>query len=236
MRNTITLNGISSATITGLLIQELPPISKPRVRTLTEEIDGRDGDIVTKLGYSAYDKEVSIGLHGDFDIDEVINFFNSEGEVIFSNESDKYYRYQILDQIDFERLLRFRTAIVRMHVQPFKYSATETKQTFNNPSGSVTIANSGNIYSRPQITIHGTGEISLALGGNQIFNITLGEEDDYITIDVDEMEAYTDTLDTLRNRDVDGDYQNARFNVGSNSLTWTGNVTKIEIEHYSRWI
>lgn len=123
--NSIILNGNSSTEIQGLLIQSLPPISKPKIRTKVEEIDGRDGDIITKLGYSAYDKEFSIGLYGNFNINEVIAFFDSEGEVIFSNEPDKYYRYEIIEQIDFDRLLRFRTAKVKMHVQPFKYSATE---------------------------------------------------------------------------------------------------------------
>ena len=125
MINYIELNGEKSTDVKGLMIQSLPPITKPKVRTSIEEIDGRDGDIVTRLGYAAYDKEVSIGLHGDFDIDDAIAFFDSDGEVVFGNERDKYYRYQILDQIDFERLIRFRTAKVKMHVQPFKYDAVD---------------------------------------------------------------------------------------------------------------
>lgn len=126
MRDYIILNGVNSNTISGLLISTLPSISKPKIRTQTEEIDGRDGDIITKLGYSAYDKEFAIGLYGNFDINEVIEYFNSEGTVVFSNENDKYYNYQILEQIDFEKLIRFKTAKVKMHVQPFKYPTEET--------------------------------------------------------------------------------------------------------------
>ena len=62
--NYIILNGKRSDQIKGLLIQSLPTIMKPLVRTEIEEIEGRDGDIVTKLGYSAYDREMLIGLHG----------------------------------------------------------------------------------------------------------------------------------------------------------------------------
>lgn len=120
--NWISLNGIKSDTINGLLIQELPPISKPLMRTEIEQIDGRDGDIVTNLGYSAYDKSMTIGLYGNYDIDDVIAYFASSGTVTFSNEPDKYYNYQVIQQIDFERLVRFRTATVTFHVQPFKYS------------------------------------------------------------------------------------------------------------------
>lgn len=130
--NYVTLNGVKSTTIKGLLIQSLPSISKPLMRTEVEEIDGRDGDIVTKLGYSAYNKEIEIGLYGDYDVDKVIAFFDSEGQVTFSNEPDKYYNYQIIDQIDFERLIRFKTATVTFHVQPFKYSNVERELTRTN--------------------------------------------------------------------------------------------------------
>ena len=121
----IILNGKKSSLIKGLLIQSLPPIIKPLIRTKTETIDGRDGDITRKLGYSAYDKQMSIGLFGDYDINEVIQYFDSEGIVIFSNEPDKFYKYKILQQINFEALLRFRTATVTFHCQPFKYSAVD---------------------------------------------------------------------------------------------------------------
>ena len=131
------LNGVKSTSITGLLIQSLPAISKPLIRTEIEEIDGRDGDIVTPLGYSAYNKEMTIGLYGDYDIDDVIQFFDSQGTVTFSNEPDKYYNYEIIEQIDFERLIRFRTATVTFHVQPFKYSAVGDKLVFVNDQLSI---------------------------------------------------------------------------------------------------
>lgn len=126
MRNYIVLNGKRSTLINGLLISTLPPVSKPLLRTQTDVIDGRDGDIITPLGYAAYDKEFEIGLYGEYDIDAVISYFASSGTVTFSNEPTKYYHFQIIDQIDFEKLIRYRTAKVKMHVQPFKYSTIET--------------------------------------------------------------------------------------------------------------
>lgn len=232
--NSITLNGTSSTTITGLIIQSLPPISKPMIRTQVEEIDGRDGDIVTKLGYAAYDKEISIGLHGSFNIDEVIAFFDSDGIVTFSNEPDKYYKYRITAQADFDRLLRFRQATVTFHVQPFKYSTTEQPvvETITTQE-SVTVTNSGNTLSKPIITIEGSGVINLSLNGNQQLIISL-DTDDSITIDVSRLEAYTD--DVLRNRIVVGDYDNMSLDPGVNIISWAGTVTGIRIENYSRWI
>lgn len=163
MRNYIILNGVSSQTIPGLLIQNLPPISKPKQRVEVEEIDGRDGDIVTTLGYGAYDKQFDIGLYGNYDVDEIISYFNSQGTVTFSNEDDKYYNYQILEQIDFERLIRYKTATVKMHVQPFKYSLTDSEKTFDINNSLLEFSNYSRTtngitvaYSNGSLTVSGT--------------------------------------------------------------------------------
>lgn len=356
MVNYIELNGEKSTSVKGLIIQSLPPISKPEMRTSVETIDGRDGDIVTKLGYSAYDKEVSIGLHGDFDIDDAIAFFDSEGEVVFGNEPDKYYRYQILEQIDFERLIRFRTAAVKMHVQPFKYDAvdrtfdivnqflhvkdsTATKfgitvassdggimvagratsdvdievpiervplsgsytltasargradgcalrlidgsparsfggsyvELKNNAAAtmtatadssaeydalwldikagtsvdftlsttlssngfdSTTLTNRGNVLSRPTVTVYGSGKVELAINAVTVLSFSI--DGGYITIDAGEMNAYHG--DTLMNRRVTGDYADLALKVGENVISWSGDVTGIRVEDFSRWL
>jgi predicted phage tail component-like protein len=232
--NFITLNGIRSDSVKGLLISELPPVVKPQQRTEIEEIDGRDGDIVTKLGYSAYDMTMLIGLHGDFDIDDVIRFFDSEGDAIFSNEPDKLYKYQILDDIEFERLIRFRKAKVSFHVQPFKYSAVERIKTINaETEDSFRVLNSGNTVARPRITITGSGTINLSLNNHQMFIINLGNEG-YITIDTEEMNAYKGSV--LKNRLVTGNYDNFALTLGMNVISWTGDVDAVSIEKYSRWI
>ena len=127
MKNYVIINGTNSNTITGLMINELPPISKPQMRTLIEEIDGRDGDIITDLGYSSYDKTFTIGLFGTgYDINEIISFFNDSGIITFSNEADKYYYFKTISKIDYERLQKFKTASITVHCQPFKYPLEET--------------------------------------------------------------------------------------------------------------
>lgn len=238
MRPYIVINGISSKTISGLLIQSLPPISKPKVRTSVEEIDGRDGDIVTVLGYSAYDKEIQIGLYGEYDVDDVIDFFNTSGNIVFSNEPDKYYKFALYEQIDLEKLLTFKTAKVKIHVQPFKYSDYET--TINNDyadvtSANITVRNDGNIYSKPTISITGVGDISISLNGYQIFELALGQDETTIIIDSEAMNAY-DTSGNYLNRLVTGDYENLRFKAGVNSLVVSGSITNVSIKNYSRWV
>lgn len=111
--------------IKGLIICELPPIVKPQMRVAETVIDGVDGSIIEELGYASYDKALAIGITQKANIDEVIKFFSGTGEVVFSNEPDKYYKATIINQIDYARLVRFRTATVTFRVQPFKYKLDE---------------------------------------------------------------------------------------------------------------
>lgn len=234
MRNYVIINGVNSNTINGLAINEMPPITKPSIRTNTEEIDGRDGDIVTRLGYSAYDKEMTIGLYGSYDLDGIMSYFNQSGTIIFSTETDKYYNFEILEQIDYEKLLKFKTATITMHCQPFKYEVNETAITLS--SGNNTVKNKGNIYAKPVIYIKGSGTITISLNGNQIFSLDLGATTSEMTIDIEKLEAYDPNDGTLLNRKVTGDYDDFKLEVGNNTINLSGTITTANITMYSRWL
>lgn len=231
----IVINGKSSKQINGLIVQSLPPITKPQMRTQVETVDGRDGDIITPLGYAAYDKAISIGLKGDYNVDDVVEYFNQTGKISFSNEIDKYYLFSQYAQIDFERLIRFKTAVVTVHVQPFKYSLTEGQIIVNNGSVSVDIPvrNIGNIYSKPRFSITGQGQIDIYFNEVHKMKInlsTLGE-----TIIIENMNALSPSGDYL-NRQVTGDYNDLQLQRGANVVKITGAASVIKIDQYSRWI
>lgn len=235
MRDYIIINGKKSTLINGLIITSLPPITKPKIRYRAEEIDGVDGDTINKLGYGAYDKTFEIGLSYNYNVDDVIEYFNTQGQITFSNEPDKYYNFTTLNQIDFEKLLRFKKAKITIHVQPFKYSNVENTKTFNftEASQSLTVRNNGNIYSKPIITLYGNGTINLSLNGIQVFTIALNGS---MVLDTQSQNAYDPNTKDFLNRYVTGDFKNLYLNVGVNTLSWTGNITKVEIDYCSRWI
>lgn len=224
---------IDSRDIKGLIVSELPPITKPKMRVRVDTIDGRDGSETVNLGFEAYTKTVKIGLTRDFDIDNIIAWLHGEGNIQFSNEPDKYYRVKVHDQIDFERLLRFRTAEVKFYTQPFKYSATErTKTIAVTGLATAEIRNAGNYFSKPIVTLTGTGTINVFVNGAQKCVLKDLGTNESITLDADKQEAYTGEV--LKNRKMDGEF--ITLEVGKNVITWTGNLTKIEITNYSRWL
>lgn len=231
--NSIVWKNIDSKDIEGLIICELPPISKPKMRTKETCVDGVDGSTFEDLGFETYDKTIQIGLRGNFDIDEIIEYFSGEGNLILSNESDKYYKARIIDQIDYDRLLRFRTANVRFKVQPFKYSNDENVKLFEiTNQTSLNIFNNGNYKSKPIIKICGSGTIEFKQEGITIFNYSFPENDTYVVIDSDKQDAYVN--DALKNRNMLGDFPVLK--IGKNIVSWTGTITKIEVSNYSRFL
>lgn len=231
--NSINWKGIDSESIEGLLICELPPISKPKMRIKETVIDGVDGSFIEELGYESYDKTMKIGLTRDYDIDEIMDYFNGEGNLIFSNEDDKLYKAKIINQIDYQRLLRFKTANVTFRVQPFKYSTSEvSKKVDITDETSINVYNNGNVVSKPQIKIYGSGVINFKLEGRTIFDYTFSSDDTYVVIDSDKQDAYVGSI--LKNRRMSGDFP--IFQKGKNTISWDGTITKIEISNYSRWI
>ena len=236
----VIINGKKSTLVKGLLIQSLPMISKPLMRSSIEEIDGRAGDIVTKLGFAAYDRTMKIGLFGDFDIYEVINYFNSEGEAVFSNEIDKVYHYQILQQIDFEKLLRFRQANVVFHCQPFKYASTDEVAAFDNSTHKVTVINSGNVYSAPEIKLVDANGFATAknllLDGVTVASVQkptgATSTESVLIINANEMKT-TNLSDARLDRYITCDYRKLYLSPGKHTLEcdYGDSISKFE-----RWI
>jgi len=222
-----------SSTIQGLIICELPPITKPKMKTSIIKIDGRDGDIVEELGYESYTKNISIGLARNYKIDEVIKYFTGTGTLEMSNEPNKIYNCKIVDKIDYEKLLRFKKAIVKFHTQPFKYLKNETsvEQTITTQT-SIKVNNIGLEIAKPIITLEGTGTIEISINNNTIFKYTFPDNETKVVIDSIEEEAYLEGV--YKNRNMLGEFP--KLQIGENTITWTGTLTKIKIEPKSRWL
>lgn len=223
----------SSKEIEGLIITETPPISKPKMKVNKIEIDGRDGDIIEKLGYESYTKNIGIGLTKNFDIDEIIKYFTGDGELIISDEPNKVYIASIYDDVDYEKLLTMRKATIKFYVQPFKYLKNETivEQTITTQT-SINVENIGLEISKPIITLEGTGTIEISINNKTIFKYTFPDNETKVVIDSIEEEAYLEGV--YKNRNMLGEFP--KLQVGENIITWTGTITKIKIEPKSRWL
>lgn len=164
----VIINGVSSDTIQGLQVLSLPPITKPKMRRQVDTIDGRAGDIITELGYEAYDRTITVLLHHNYDLDAITAFFNTAGEIIFSNEPDKKYYFRLLEKIDYERAVQFKTASVTFHVQPYKYPVNETPLTVSS------VAWEGTDYDQTPYIFRAVSDSSVEVGNREIIEQITG--------------------------------------------------------------
>jgi predicted phage tail component-like protein len=230
--NYIIWNNKDSREIKGLLISELPPITKPNMRVKETVIDGVDGSIIEELGYESYDKSIIIGLKIGADVDKIIEFFTGNGEIVFSNEPDKYYIARIIKNIDYERMLRYRVANVTFRVQPFKYNRVEVAREATSERQSMIVENLGNHTAKPLITISGSGTVELTVNGNLVCRYTFPSGENTVLLDSEKQDAYWEN--TLKNRNMIGDFP--IFEKGNNVVAWSGSVESIRIKKYSRWL
>ena len=218
--------------INGLVICELPPIVKPQMRIAETVIDGVDGSLIEELGYSPYDKQLLIGLTQNANIDAIIKFFSGNGEVVFSNEPDKYYKASIVNQVDYARLVRFKTATVTFRVQPFKYKLDELPVTISTSANVYNVENWGTENSKPLIRLEGSGTVECRVNGNSVFSYTFPSNDTEVYIDSELQDAYVGSV--LKNRNMVGEFP--ILNSGDNEISFTGTLTSVEITARSRWI
>lgn len=247
--------------INGLFVANVPPVVKPKQRVEFVEIEGRDGDIVYPLGYSAYEKEVIIGLIGGFDfsrLDEIINALSSYDEmrITFSNEPELFYIGRIVDEIDYNKLKNFRRATIRFHCQPFKYPSVRytggVLYSSSVSSNSVTfdIANYGNILSTPVYCIDGKNTIKIKLadmGENigshyydptfkELLRINIGSTRKKVFVDTRTLDAHLED-GTLVNLSCVGDYENLRLKPGTHKLKVdNGGIYGVTVADTSRWL
>lgn len=222
MRPYFIFNNIKSTDY--LLLNKLPSILKATKDIQKVEIEGRDGFLTQNLGsYRGDTKTIECTIRNLDDIDYICKWLDGSGELIFSNEPDKFYKATIITQIDFNKIIReYRKFIVKFECQPFGYSIYSTSlypQIITKPT---TIYNNFTYYSEPVIKIYGEGNITLNVG-SQIVELTNVSQ--HVTINTPLMDCYKDTL--LKNNDMNGGFPILK--VGNNNISWTGNVIKIDI-------
>lgn len=100
------------------------------------------------------------------------------------------------------------------------------------PNGLRTYTNNNVLYnwgtyeSEPLIKVYGSGNITVNINGN---SFTVKNIEDHVVIDSEIKECYKDN--TNMGRYMTGEYP--VFSIGKNNITWSGNITKVEV--IPRW-
>jgi predicted phage tail component-like protein len=215
----------------GILISGMPDIVKPGRREEEITIPGRNGVLTIDEGtYEGYTISVECGARGTERLGEIAAWLDGSGDLIVSTEPDKVYRAKISNAISVSDVIYlYNSFLVQFKVFPFKYSVNNLGDNFS-MIAPCSVYNKGSVYSQPTLTVYGTGNITLTINGT---NYGLLGVEESIAIDSEMMEVYKGTANA-NNKFSAMDFP--RFEVGMNTISWSGNVTKVEIEPKWRWL
>lgn len=221
--------------VTNVIIQKSGKRQRPIEQIDIYEIPYRNENLVIHSGkYKSYIQEFEMMVRDAQQIPRINTWLSGRGKLILEKDIMKYYRCgfyyaSVIEGWEYEKINNSNdiyTFKVKFQVDPFfYYDGGQKKKIYANTP--LTIINFGNIYSEPYIKINGSGDISLTVN-DQICNFT--NIQDYIEIDSSLMVAYKDTLN--QGNKMYGDFP--VFPVGKVEISWTGNVSSVEIKTRER--
>lgn len=236
MNDYIIYNGTNSHDVADLVITELPEMVIPEERVTFTDVPGLSGSLTQTQGTDVYhDRTLAVECYlrqptAD-NIDKVAAYFRGAGKLFLPNRPDGYYEARVINQISFRKILRGRSPrsfTVNFRCKPlFRLYSGETEQTISASGASIT--NPSTVQAKPKITIAGSGDVTLMVGGTQIVELTGIEEG--IVLDSEIQEAYWG--ETLQNSRMSGPFP--ALKPGPTAISWSGGtVTSVKIT--PRWV
>ena len=227
----LNFRGVSTATL-NVYVAKFPSHKKPGMRHTEYNIPGRDGSVHVDEGYESFEIIAYLILKGVSAANrQVIDAWaDGTGKLITSDDPSKCYMASVKKAVEWTRDevggVFYDTAKITFHCQPFMYESTDR---IINVTTDQTIANLGNIVSRPLIKVYGNGDVDFTINGKQI-TIDDMQSAHPVTIDSETGYVYTDAGATSMTGDI------PVFQLGNNTVAIGDNVTKLEINPRWGWV
>lgn len=211
----------------NIMVTKLPPHERAEANIDKKIVPGRDGFLTENDGTFAEILKPCECVLDEGNIDDVVAWLTGTDEVTFSNEPDKKYIATIINKIPLVKVIpTLHEFVVQFDCQPYAYDRENALITLLTED---TVTNPGTRASKPIIKVYGIGDIALTIGFR---NVYLDDVVDYVTLDSVIEDVYKDTV--LKNNDWSGDFP--VLQPGDNTISWVGNVTKIEITPNWRYL
>ena len=210
----------------GIHVSDQPPLTLPAERVTFTDVPGRSGSLTTTEGEYVYEDMVLTAqcfILSGTRVPEIAAWLRGSGTVTFANRPEGYYEARIINQIPFEKILRGNPHLafaVNFRCKPFWYQKNISPITLTQ-SGSF-VENPSSVFAEPIITVYGTGAITLMVG---MIITELEGISGSITLNSQLQEAYSGT--TSMNGAISGEFP--VLLPGQNAVSWTGNVTSLNV-------
>jgi phage-related protein len=217
----------------GIHVTEQPSVIRPSERAVFTNVPGRSGSLTTLEADDVYDDfilPVECAVSDLTRMTEIGGWLKGAATLELAERPGGFFYARVVNQIEFTKVLRnhpHRTFTANFRCQPFWYLKDVPVVTLT-VSGS-TVTNPGNIASEPVVTVYGSGDITLMVGTTIV---ELEGVSGSITLDTPLMEAYSGS--TSLNGSMSGDFP--VLEPGMNAVSWSGNVTSVEVAPHWRYL
>ncbi len=218
----------------GLLLSSLPVVTKPKRKTNTVTIPGRNGTETQDLAtYEGYSLSIGCGFENikEVDIDRLWEWLDGSGDLILSTEPSKVYKARIDNSISMTDVYWvIADFLVQFDVEPFKYAVNPQNDLIKMTKKEMTLYNRGTYYAEPVITLYGSDDITITINGK---SYGCKNVEEFITIDTPLQMIYKE------NENKNTAYQSREFPVfqtDANIIVLSSNITKAEIQPNWRWL
>ena len=218
----------------GLLLSSLPVVTKPKRKTNTVSIPGRNGTETQDLAtYEGYSLSIGCGFENikEVDIDRLWKWLDGSGDLILSTEPSKVYKARIDNSISMTDVYWvIADFLVQFDVEPFKYAVNPQNDLIKMTKKEMTLYNRGTYYAEPVITLYGSGDITATINGR---GYSCKNVEEFVTIDTPLQMIYKE------NENKNTAYQSREFPIfqtDANTIVLSSNITKAEIQPNWRWL
>lgn len=217
---------ISSDDMKIIVEEEEHFLAKAPQRINVIEVEGRDGAIYNSLGYSNIERPIKVQMLDLSKQDEILPWLNGSGPFEYKGRITTAYFYSQVEPIRNSIIKIADFTFVR---SPFWYKANDIYETVTS-----TVLNVGNIASRPLIRLEKQNSNSAEITVGDIRFKYNFNNDTYVEIDCEEMNATMDGL--LRNRQLEIGYDFPLLEPGINNILIHSGDAVIKVKRKDRWL
>lgn len=226
--------GVRSDTM-GVHVQRLPDIQISEERVSMVDIPGRDGSLwLSDRSYKDITMRADIEIGRNANVNAITAWLRGAGKLIISSMPDYYWQARVTKGFSLAAGIfahgYYRTTI-EFTAHPFRYEVGDPElEPFTEPG---TFDGAGTMAARPNITIYGSGSITLIINDATVL---VDDVDDHITLDCDAMMALKDGANVSPQVTIMSDDDSwPELVPGLNIIQWDGTVTQIVIRPRWRW-
>ena len=213
----------------NVVVLEGPPTEINNEEYEEVEVEGRSGKLIIKKGtYPDLNKKFIVSLL----VDETEDIYNLQDDItnwLFDIKDNKLiyddlFKCYLVKRVicseiltSFEELGDFEIEFI---CEPFKYLVDER---YINPKNNSNIYYQGTAPGEPNIKIYGSGNIQLTINDE---TVQINNVNQYVELD-SKLLLCLNSDKTSKSRDMIGHFP--LLTRGSNTISWTGSISKVEI-------